>query len=159
MDVRAPPSARCAGLPARSGLLTLEPDGAKRAKYMEFIDIYAKLSENDQGRYRQLYPEEGAMATGFFQRVREEGIEQGIEQGLAQGIEQGLEQGRAAGERAALARLLERRFGVLPPEAAERLRQAPETVLQTWVDNVLDAKTLDEVFRTTPRGTAQAESP
>ncbi|MCY3814659.1 MAG: DUF4351 domain-containing protein [Gammaproteobacteria bacterium] len=84
--------------------------------------------------------------TGFFQRVREEGLEQGIEQG------------RAEGERAALVRLLERRFGALPPEAAERLRQAPETVLQTWVDNVLDAKTLDEVFRTT-QGTAQVESP
>ena len=137
-----------------SGLLTLEPDGAKRAKYMEFIDIYAKLSENDQGRYRQLYPEEGDIVTGFFQRVREEGLEQGIEQGL----EQGIEQGRAEGERAVLARLLERRFGALPPEVAEHLRQAPETVLQTWVDNVLDAKTLDEVFRTAP-GTARVESP
>ena len=89
--------------------------------------------------------------TGFFQRARDEGraegIERGLEQGLERGIEQGIERGRAESERAVLARQLRRRFGGLPPEAAERLRRAPETELRTWADNVLDAETLADVFR------------
>ena len=83
--------------------------------------------------------------TGVFQRAHDAGIAQGIEQG----IERGIEQGRAEGERAVLERQLRRRFGQLPPEATERLRRAPEAELETWADNVLDAGTLDEVFRTT----------
>ena len=78
--------------------------------------------------------------TGVFQRAHDAGIERGIEQGI--------EQGRAEGERAVLERQLRRRFGQLPPEAAERLRRAPEAELETWADNVLDAGTLDDVFRT-----------
>ena len=89
--------------------------------------------------------------TGFFQRARDEGraegIARGIERGIEQGMEQGIERGRTEGERAVLARQLQRRFGQLPPEAAERLERAPETELETWADNVLDAETLDDVFR------------
>ena len=127
------------------GLLLLEADGDRRAKYLDFIDIYARLTDNETRRYRRQYPEEADIVTGFLQRARDEGIEQGIEQGR----QQGMRQGRAEGERAVLERQLRRRFGRLPPEAAERLRQAPEADLETWADNVLDAGTLDEVFRTT----------
>jgi len=35
------------------GLLTLEPDGDKRAKHLEFIDIYAALTDNEFRRYRR----------------------------------------------------------------------------------------------------------
>ncbi len=133
------------------GLLALEPDGAKLEKArpggrdLKFIDIYAGLTDNQFRLYRQQHPEEGRIVTGVFQRAHDAGIEQGIEQG----IERGIEQGRAEGERAVLERLLKRRFGRLPPEAAERLRRAPEAELETWADNVLDAGTLDEVFQTT----------
>ena len=111
------------------GLLALEPDRAKREKYLKFIDIYAGLTDNQFRRYRQQHPEEGRIVTGVFQRAHDEGIERG--------------------KRAVLERQLRRRFGGLPPEAAERLRRAPEAELETWADNVLDAGTLDEVFRTT----------
>ena len=115
------------------GLLALEPNRAKREKYLKFIDIYAGLTDNQFRRYRQQHPEEGRIVTGVFQRAHDAGIEQG----------------RAEGERAVLERQLRRRFGRLPPEAAERLRRAPEAELETWADNVLDAGTLDEVFQTT----------
>ena len=134
-----------------SGLLALEADGAKRAKYLKFIDIYAELTDNDLDRYRRQYPEEDRIVTGYFQRAREAAEKQGIEQGI--------EQGRAQGERAVLERLLRRRFGALPPDAAERLRQATRPFLATWADNLLDARTLDEVFLSTPEGTARVESP
>ncbi len=136
------------------GLLTLETDGARRAKYMEFIDIYAGLTDNEFRRYRRQHPQESSIVTGLIQRARAEGIERGmergIEQGMERGIERGMRQGRAEGGRAVLERLLRQRFGGLSPEAAERLRRAPETELETWADNLLDAGTLDEVFRTTP---------
>ena len=127
------------------GLLALEPDKTKQAKYLKFIDIYAGLTDNQFQLYRQQHPEEGRIVTGVFQRAHDAGIAQGIEQG----IERGIEQGRAEGERAVLERQLQRRFGQLPPEAVERLRRAPEAELETWADSVLDARTLDEVFQTT----------
>ena len=122
---------------AVSGLLRLEADSARRAKYMEFIDIYAALTDNERRSYGRL-SEEDSVVTGYFQQMRNEAIEQGIEQG------------RVEGERAVLARQLRRRFGGLPPAAAERLRQAAETDLEVWADNVLDAETLDDVFRSVP---------
>ena len=92
---------------------------------------------------------EQGMERGIEQGM-ERGIERGIERGMERGIERGMRQGRAEGGRAVLERLLQQRFGRLSPEAAERLRRAPETELETWADNLLDAGTLDEVFRTTP---------
>ena len=38
------------------GLLDLERDGGKRAKYIEFIDIYAGLTDNEFRRYQRQYP-------------------------------------------------------------------------------------------------------
>ena len=67
---------------------------------------------------------------GMFQRAREESKQQGIEQG----------------ERTLLRRLLGRRFGLLPPEADERIDRASTRDLECWAENVLDAGTLDEVF-------------
>ena len=40
------------------GLFELEADGARQAKYLDFIDIYARLTDNEQRRYRRRYPEE-----------------------------------------------------------------------------------------------------
>ena len=106
---------------------------------MEFIDIYAGLTDNELRRYRRLHPEESSIVTGFFQRARDEG--------RAEELERGIERGRTEGERAMLAQQLQPRFGPWPPEAAERLERAPDTELEAWADNVLDAETLDDVLR------------
>ena len=84
----------CGGMPDTAHCRT-------RPATLEFIDIYAGLTDNELRRYRQRHPEEGGIVTGFFQ------------------------------------------------QAAERLRRAQETDLETWADNVLDAETLGEVFRPT----------
>ena len=117
------------------GLLDLETDPDRRAKYIDFIDIYAGLTDSERRRYRRAYPEESSMMAGFNQRAREEGRRQG----------------RAEGERAVLERQLRRRFGVLPPAVGARLGTATTVDLETWADNVLDATTLDEVFETNHR--------
>ena len=76
---------------------------------------------------------------GVIQRARDEGRDEGRVEGR--------NEGRVEGERAVLERLLLRRFGLLSPGDAERLRRASIDDLETWADNVLDAKTLNEVFR------------
>ena len=116
------------------GLLELEPDPRRREKYLDFIDIYAGLTDNERQSYRRQYPEESSTMAGMFQRAREEGMQQGMNRG------------RVEGERALLRRQLRRRFGVLSPETVARVDQASARDLEVWADNVLDAGTLDEVF-------------
>ena len=77
--------------------------------------------------------------TGMIQRARDEGWQEGRHEGR--------QEGRHEGERAVLERQLRRRFGLLPPRVAERLRRASADEIAAWADNVLDADTLDEVFR------------
>ena len=108
------------------GLFDLEPDPRRREKYLEFIDTYADLDDNERRRYREQYPQEAATMAGMFQRAREEGMQ--------------------LGERKLLRRQLRRRFGLLPAEADERIGRASTRDLESWAENVLDAGTLDEVF-------------
>ena len=133
-NMNSPPARRVPVYAAAvSGLLALEPDPERRVKYLkylEFIDMYAALTDNEYRRYRRLYPEESNTMAGVIQRARDEGIERG----------------RVEGERAVLERLLKHRFGLVPPAAAERLAGASADDLETWAENVLDAETLGDVF-------------
>ena len=104
------------------GVLELEPDGNRRAKYLDFIDIYANLTDNERERYVEQYPEENQVMAGIVQTAREEGIEQGMRRG------------RVDGERAVLQRQLRRRFGSLSPEVAERVGEASAADIETWAD-------------------------
>ncbi len=58
------------------------------------------------------------------------------------GIEKGIEEG----ERGVLIRQLTRRFGPLDDSTLARLQHANAADLERWVDNIMDAETLDEVF-------------
>lgn len=123
---------------AAHGLRALEPDGAKLAKYIQFIDIYAALTDKEYEGYRRRYPEESRTMAGMIQRARDEGMRVGRDEGMRQG--------RVDGERVMLERLLRRRFGRLDTAVAERLHGASATDLEAWAENVLDARTLDDVF-------------
>ncbi|MDD3355049.1 Rpn family recombination-promoting nuclease/putative transposase, partial [Zoogloea sp.] len=57
--------------------------------------------------------------------------------------QQGIEQGEAR----ALQKLLTRRFGALPGELVARIGAAPVAQIDVWMERVLDAGSLDEVFR------------
>lgn len=127
---------------AMRGVLDLEPDRARQEKYIDFIDIYAELTDNERRRYRERHPEESSMIVGFNQLAREEGRREGRDEGRREGRDDG----RREGERAVLERLLLRRFGALPPAVGARLGDASTAELEAWADNVLDAATLDEVF-------------
>ncbi|NEV64828.1 DUF4351 domain-containing protein, partial [Thiorhodococcus minor] len=124
------------------GLTALEPDPEKRLKYLDFIDIYADLSEAERLQYQQDYPEEAQTMSRFAERFREEGMQQGMQQGIQQGMQQGMQQGEAR----VLARQLRLKFGALPEDIEQRLATADETTLLAWSERLLTATSLDEVL-------------
>ena len=63
------------------------------------------------------------------------------------GIAKGMAKGIATGEARLLKRQLERRFGLLPEWASERLGCAKEEELEAWSEAILTAPTLEAVFR------------
>jgi hypothetical protein len=79
-------------------------------------------------------------------------VEQGREQGLQQGREQGRAEGEVKGEAKVLVRLLEKRFGPIPPSLHERIFASDMISIEAWIDRVLEARELLSVFE--PKGTA-----
>ncbi|MBN2701525.1 MAG: DUF4351 domain-containing protein [Methylothermaceae bacterium] len=117
------------------GLTLLEPDPEKQIKYLEFIDIYTGLDDNERARYVQEYPKEAEIMSTFAERF----IEQGIQQGMQKGMQQG--------EARILIRLLQRKFGDLPENIRQRIEAADVDTLLAWSDRVLTARNLEEVVR------------
>ncbi|ASF48258.1 DUF4351 domain-containing protein [Methylovulum psychrotolerans] len=76
-----------------------------------------------------------------------ETVEQWAKDWKQQGLEQGLQQGFQRGEASALKHLLLRRFKAIPPETLTRIGQAPPGQLEQWLENILDAATLEDVFK------------
>ena len=63
------------------------------------------------------------------------------------GIEKGIEKGIEQGESLLLQRFLIRRFGPLPSERVAQISAATTAQLEHWSDRVLDAASLEDVFR------------
>ena len=76
-----------------------------------------------------------------------ETVEQWTKDWKQQGLEQGLERGIHLGECAVLKRLLIRRFKVIPPESLVRIEQALPEQVEQWLENILEADTLEAVFK------------
>jgi hypothetical protein len=112
------------------GLITLEPDPERRLKYLDFIDIYAELDDNERQLYEQRYAPEADIMSGFAERFIEQGVQQGVQQGEAR----------------ILLRQLSARFGVLPPETRRKVETADADTLLQWSERILSAQTLDEVL-------------
>ena len=99
------------------------------------LDKLQTLSQNEEDRYRAIARERALYnEMTLLRHAREEGLEKGLEVGW--------EKGRGH----ALTRQLTRRFGPLPEWVAPRVQQASATQLDTWLDRVLDAPTLEAVF-------------
>ncbi|MDD5463497.1 MAG: hypothetical protein PHG00_18125 [Methylococcales bacterium] len=58
----------------------------------------------------------------------------------------GIAKGRLEGESKLLRKQLERRFGILPAWASDKLNNATEQDLESWAEAILIAPTLDAVF-------------
>ncbi|ANB01173.1 hypothetical protein ECTOBSL9_0224 [Ectothiorhodospira sp. BSL-9] len=71
-----------------------------------------------------------------------------MDRGEARGVQKGIQQGVQQGEAQTLLRLMERKFG---PQARmhcqQRVQQADEAQLLQWIDNILTAERLEDVFQ------------
>ncbi|MDO4233303.1 MAG: DUF4351 domain-containing protein, partial [Lautropia sp.] len=128
---------------ALKGLLELESSTERQRKYLDFIDMYLPLEDNEREEFERNYQTESRNMGGIVSRA----IEQGIQQGIQQGMQAGRFEGRQEGQQEVLARLLRRRFGSLDASIEARIKGASSSELDQWIDNFVDARTLDEVFR------------
>ncbi len=127
---------------AQEGLVTLEQDINKRIKYTEFIDLYAGLDEAEVIRYREEYLPKSPQKEAIMGL-----IELGKKEGRKEGKKEGRKEGRKEAEVLMLNKLLTRRFGTIPVWAGDRLKQAEEKDLEIWIDRILDAGSVEEMFR------------
>ncbi|MDM8525154.1 hypothetical protein QUF80_17425 [Desulfococcaceae bacterium HSG8] len=119
---------------AQEGLVSLEQDMNKRIKYSEFIDLYAGLDEADITHYREEY---------LPKSPQKEEIMGLIEQGK----KEGKKEGKREGEVLMLRKLMTRRFGIVPVWADDHLKKAEEKELEIWIDRILDAGSVEDLFR------------
>lgn len=69
-----------------------------------------------------------------------------LNQGIQRGIEQGREQGREQGQQALFLRMLHRKFADVPADIVRKVEAADVDHLGRWVERILFASTLDEIF-------------
>ena len=67
---------------------------------------------------------------------------------LREVFEEGRQEGQQDGERVLLRQLLARRFGPVPEWAEQQLANADTATLEQWGLRLLEATSLEEVFRT-----------
>jgi hypothetical protein len=115
------------------GLVELEPDPDKKLKYIDFIDIYADLDDNERARYQREYPQEAATMGAFSERF--------LQQGLAQGEHIGMRKGEAR----VLLTLLRLKFGTVSEAVEARIDQADADTLLRWSGRVLSAGSIEDV--------------
>jgi len=127
---------------AMRGLFNLETDPERQAKYLDFIDIYADLDDNERKVYEQRYPEEVQKMTTFADRF----IEKGFEEGIEKGIEKGIIEGKAQGQASVLLKQLQIRFGGVDSQYRQRIEQADADTLLLWAERVLTADSIEDVF-------------
>lgn len=94
-----------------------------------------------------------------LERGMQQGIQQGIQQALRQGIQhdwlegwtkgwaEGWTEGQLKGATCIISRQLTRRFGPPSAETQARLKAATLEQLELWAENILDAATLEDVFK------------
>ncbi|MEO5340564.1 MAG: Rpn family recombination-promoting nuclease/putative transposase [Magnetococcus sp. MYC-9] len=73
-------------------------------------------------------------------------VELAREEGEQRGEQKGRQEGRQEGKAETLTRLLQHRFGDLPPWVAQKIADATSPTLDKWTLQILGAPTLDSVF-------------
>jgi hypothetical protein len=114
------------------------------SRFREYMRMLEVLSTNRA--LEQIIEEEEKMLSQVDQ-TRLPSYRIGMEQGILQGMQQGVHQGMQQEALHMLQRQLTRRFGPLGEATLDRLKSADLNQLERWADNILEAKTLDEVFK------------
>jgi hypothetical protein len=114
-----------------------EDNDSRFREYMRMLEV---LSTNRS--LEQIIEEEEKMLSKVDQ-TRLPSYRIGMQQGMQQGIQQGIQQG----EEKLLERQLTRRFGPLSEQTRNTLKTASFEQLEQWADAILDAKTLEDIFK------------
>jgi predicted transposase YdaD len=96
--------------------------GGLRYDKIELLDLIGRES---------MIPLEQLKESSIYQYIKGEGFKEGIQQEAM----------------TLLRRQLERRFGALPAWAEQKIEAADQATLEEWVVQLLEAKSLEEVFR------------
>ena len=114
-------------------------------KYLDFIDIYAEIREEEREElFREMTEKEETVM--LAQYIRDKGFQEGKEKGWLEGQLLGRQEGRLVEKREFLKRLLVKRFGPLPEWGEELLSGASAEQLDRWADRLLDGETIQEVL-------------
>jgi hypothetical protein len=94
---------------------------------------------------KSLEPGKEAAVMTFAERLRSEGRQEGRQEGM----QEGMLEGQVLGRHAVLQRQIAKRFGIdfLDISTQERLRAATTEQLDLWAERILDAQTIEDVFR------------
>ncbi|TAL44879.1 MAG: DUF4351 domain-containing protein [Methylovulum sp.] len=117
-------------------LVTLKLDPARTRFISGFIDTYLRLGQEETELFDALLKTEIPLTE-----------QEKIMELTTSWKEEGLRQGMQQGETTALKRLLTRRFKTIPPEVLMRIEQTVPGQLEAWIENTLDAATLEDVFK------------
>ncbi len=128
---------------ALRGLMQLEPDPEKQVKYLDFVEIYSHLNDDERARYAHDYPEEASTMQSYSARIREEGEQAGQEIGQQIGQQMGIQ----IGEANVLLFLLEQKFGNIPDALRRRIQQADPDTLLRWSGRILTEDNIDSVLQ------------
>lgn len=117
---------------AQLGLLQLEQNLNKQRKYVDFIDYYADLSEQEIIDYEAHYLNDKGEIMGFAQHFMQKGKEAGRQEGW--------QEGRQEECLALVARLLRRKFGIQPEldQALALLATLPVEKLESLTEVIFD---------------------
>ncbi|MBW1940934.1 MAG: hypothetical protein JRI28_06110 [Deltaproteobacteria bacterium] len=105
-------------------------------KYVDFIDIYAQVSPEEQNSlYREIIQhEETAM---LAQYIREKGKREGIQQGMRQGV--------IKTNKENVIEILELRFGKIPPEIIDKINRTDDlSTLKRLLKKAVQIKEMDD---------------
>jgi hypothetical protein len=119
-------------LAAQLGLLQIEPNLNKQRKYIDFIDFYADLSEQEIIEFRTNYLNKEGEIMGLAQILKHEGHQEGRKEGR--------QEGRHEECISLVTRLLRRKFGIHPelePVLAQ-LQTLPIERLESLVEAIFD---------------------
>jgi len=102
------------------------------------IETYFVLSEEDAERYRQLISRKEFLAVQEAELTWADKL-------MEKGREEGHEAGVIDGKRKTLLRLLSAKFGELPEEMTRKAEAMSEADLDSLLDRILTARSLDEM--------------
>ena len=82
----------------------------------------------------------------WYQQILTEGEERGLQRGLQQGVQQGVQQGA----RRQLIRVLQQRFGEIPPFLEVKLESESIEALESLMDAAITVTSLEEFLTNLP---------